>query len=206
MAIESFHGYVKTLEDAMLVINSVETGQLPVVAQRLTLSERLSIESGSCFVWTTEKTNISRWTDGLYWSASRIHGHFLVYKQIVNKVKIENGLIKKTISFITLKKNRFHLICYYKKGDVDKLERPVDILNRETDSVKVSMKSYKCTANEMVGDQRQIVVDDELMNIGLIMQQIPANIGSWIDSTISSCHNEFANSHHVNQLNKYLQL
>ena len=177
---ETFHGFIKTLEDAMLLINSVETGHCPPVQQRLSQAERRAIRSGSCFVWCQEESNISRWTDGLCWSASRIHGHFLVYKQHADKAKIENGLIKKTISFKTLKKNKYHLICYYKKQDIDTLDRPVDVLANER-LVDIQKPLYS-TANEL-----------------------KTNIGSWIDSKMNDQFFDDVGRFHVNQLNKYLE-
>jgi hypothetical protein len=39
------------------------------------------IASGSVFVFDEEESGIKRWTDGLFWSASRILGNFLLYRE-----------------------------------------------------------------------------------------------------------------------------
>jgi hypothetical protein len=41
-------------------------------------SERRMITSGSVFVFDEDESGIKRWTDGFFWSPSRILGNFLV--------------------------------------------------------------------------------------------------------------------------------
>jgi hypothetical protein len=44
-------------------------------------AERKMITSGSVFVFDEDESGIKRWTDGLYWSPSRILGNFLLYRE-----------------------------------------------------------------------------------------------------------------------------
>lgn len=39
------------------------------------------ITSGSVFVFDEDESGIKRWTDGFYWSPSRILGNFLLYRE-----------------------------------------------------------------------------------------------------------------------------
>lgn len=39
------------------------------------------ITSGSVFVFDEEESGIKRWTDGFFWSPSRILGNFLLYRE-----------------------------------------------------------------------------------------------------------------------------
>ena len=199
--IESSRFYVKTLEDAMLVINAVELGELPIVSKRLSPKDRLAIESGSCFVWREGHSKISRWTDGFYWTASRIHGHFLVYKQTLNRVKVEDGLIKKTISFITLSKNKFHLVCYYKKSDIENLMRPIDVLNTDSEATKRvenSLEKVSMTENEST--------DENTSPLPTLPSIAVLNIGSWIDKDINDQFRERVSQSAILELNKNFDL
>ena len=173
---ESFKGYIKTLEDAMIVINKVEKNLLPLTMERISKSNGKLIESGNCYVWSSEKTSISRWTDGLYWSASRIHGHFLVYKQMESKIRLEDGLIKKTVSLTTLNKKKYHLVCYYKKSDIENLARP----------------------SESCSPTRQPIRDNPT--------HLLVDIGSWIDKNADMLNQCQISKNQICQLNKYLEL
>lgn len=43
------------------------------------------ISSGSVFVFDEEESGIKRWTDGFFWSPSRILGNFLLYRETDKK-------------------------------------------------------------------------------------------------------------------------
>ncbi|RMX76403.1 hypothetical protein D0869_10759 [Hortaea werneckii] len=60
-------------------------GLLPRVQRRLSEKERQSIKSGSVFVWDEREAGMRRWTDGKSWSASRVSGSFLTYREMEGK-------------------------------------------------------------------------------------------------------------------------
>eukprot|EP00834_Sanchytrium_tribonematis_P005073 NODE_285_length_10753_cov_0.438615.p5 type:complete len:226 gc:universal NODE_285_length_10753_cov_0.438615:6349-7026(+) len=211
----TFVGYIKTLEDAMLLINEVEIGNLELIKKRLNAHERQKIKSGSCFVWCTQKSEITRWTDGICWSQSRIHGHFLVYKQVSKKEKIVGGLLKKTISINTLQKNKYHLICYYLKSDVESLKRPIECFNCSNGTNVEKQPNKKIPAESA---RKQSVINSLCRENGLDNSNLDKNqakgllypirssidIGKWI-SAYGQCHNAVTD-HQIAKLNKHMQL
>jgi Gti1/Pac2 family transcription factor len=60
-------------------------GLLPRVQRRLSEKGRQSIRSGSVFVWDEREADMRRWTDGKSWSASRVSGSFLTYREMEGK-------------------------------------------------------------------------------------------------------------------------
>lgn len=87
----TFHGYILSVEDALGVIEAALSGKLPLVHRRPVERERPDlIKLGNVFVFVEEASNIKRWTDSLTWSASRILGPFLIYREL------ERGAARKT--------------------------------------------------------------------------------------------------------------
>ncbi|KAH9905976.1 Gti1/Pac2 family-domain-containing protein [Xylariomycetidae sp. FL2044] len=82
---ETYHGYVRTPADAIKLFEACRLGQLPRVQRRLSEKERQSIRSGSVFVWDEREAGMRRWTDGKSWSASRVSGSFLTYREMEGK-------------------------------------------------------------------------------------------------------------------------
>lgn len=141
---ESFVGYIKTPQDALLVFEACRRGILNRVQRRLTSKERMDIRSGSVFAWDEREAGMRRWTDGRTWSPSRVLGSFLTYKELDTKRRPRrppamlpgvkqvafsykhNGLIKQSFSICTASNQKIHLISYYAKSDVlsGKLTRP----------------------------------------------------------------------------------
>lgn len=72
-------GWIETTGDALLILEAARRGLIPRVTRRLVDSERKMITSGSVFVFDEDESGIKRWTDGFFWSPSRILGNFLVY-------------------------------------------------------------------------------------------------------------------------------
>ncbi|KAJ2769272.1 Gluconate transport-inducing protein [Coemansia nantahalensis] len=79
---ETFHGFVDTAFDALLLFDACCDGRLPRVQRRFGDRERQSIRSGAVYVWDEEETGMRRWTDGRTWSPSRVHGCFLIYYEL----------------------------------------------------------------------------------------------------------------------------
>lgn len=82
---ETYHGYVRTPADAIKLFEACRLGLLPRVQRRLSEKERQSISSGSVFVWDEREAGMRRWTDGKSWSASRVSGSFLTYREMEGK-------------------------------------------------------------------------------------------------------------------------
>ncbi|CAH0019065.1 unnamed protein product [Clonostachys rhizophaga] len=82
---ETYFGYVRTPADAIKLFEACRLGLLPRVQRRLSEKERQSIRSGSVFVWDEREAGMRRWTDGKSWSASRVSGSFLTYREMEGK-------------------------------------------------------------------------------------------------------------------------
>src|SRR5256885_722914 len=84
---ETYFGYVKSPADAILLFEACRMGFLSRIQRRLSEKERSSIRSGSVFVWDEREAGMRRWTDGKSWSASRVSGSFLTYRELESKRK-----------------------------------------------------------------------------------------------------------------------
>jgi Gti1/Pac2 family transcription factor len=84
-SMETYHGHVRNPQDAIILFEACRIGQLPRVQRRLSEKERQSIRSGSVFVWDEREAGMRRWTDGKSWSASRVSGSFLTYREMEGK-------------------------------------------------------------------------------------------------------------------------
>ncbi|KAL8775127.1 MAG: hypothetical protein Q9209_000606 [Squamulea sp. 1 TL-2023] len=82
---ETYSGHVRTPADAIVLFEACRLGLLPRVQRRLSEKERQSIKSGSVFVWDEREAGMRRWTDGKSWSASRVSGSFLTYREMEGK-------------------------------------------------------------------------------------------------------------------------
>ncbi|ODQ51349.1 hypothetical protein SAICODRAFT_95426 [Saitoella complicata NRRL Y-17804] len=82
---ETYYGHVHTPTDAIILFEACRIGVLPRVQRRLSEKERASIRSGSVFVWDEREAGMRRWTDGKSWSASRVAGSFLTYREMEGK-------------------------------------------------------------------------------------------------------------------------
>lgn len=82
---ETYYGHVRTPADAIVLFEACRLGLLPRVQRRLSEKERQSIRSGSVFVWDEREAGMRRWTDGKSWSASRVSGSFLTYREMEGK-------------------------------------------------------------------------------------------------------------------------
>ncbi|KAJ7280727.1 Gti1/Pac2 family-domain-containing protein [Mycena rebaudengoi] len=74
-------GWIATTGDALLILEAARRGLIPRVTRRLVDAERRMICSGSVFVFDEDESGIKRWTDGFFWSPSRILGNFLLYRE-----------------------------------------------------------------------------------------------------------------------------
>ncbi len=149
---ETYHGYVRTPADAIKLFEACRLGLLPRVQRRLSEKERQSIRSGSVFVWDEREAGMRRWTDGKSWSASRVSGSFLTYREMEGKrgggfgtgrrvgkdgrISEEDvddgepegyrykadGLMKQSFSITTSGNQHLHLISYYARPQAGQAE------------------------------------------------------------------------------------
>ncbi|KAI1734635.1 Gti1/Pac2 family-domain-containing protein [Xylaria scruposa] len=85
LTMETYNGCVRTPADAIKLFEACRLGLLPRVQRRLSEKERQSIRPGSVFVWDEREAGMRRWTDGKSWSASRVSGSFLTYREMEGK-------------------------------------------------------------------------------------------------------------------------
>ncbi|CAN3356285.1 hypothetical protein DICA3_C01750 [Diutina catenulata] len=112
----TYQGRIRTLYDALLILEATRLDILPTINRRLTPPERSQyIKPNTVFVWNETKCGMKRWTDGKLWSASKVyHGQFLIYRQLTKDKEVDpNGLIKQSFSVVNKQNHRLHLICYY---------------------------------------------------------------------------------------------
>ncbi|BFZ56914.1 Gluconate transport-inducing protein [Savitreella phatthalungensis] len=81
----TYLGHVRTPQDATLLFEACRLGILPRIQRRLSDRERAAIRTGSVFVWDEKEAGMRRWTDGKSWSASRVSGSFLTYREMEGK-------------------------------------------------------------------------------------------------------------------------
>ncbi|EJD40828.1 hypothetical protein AURDEDRAFT_115700 [Auricularia subglabra TFB-10046 SS5] len=81
-------GFIETTGDALLILEAARRGIIPRVTRRLVEAERKMIDTGAVFVFDAEESGIKRWTDGFFWSPSRILGNFLLYRETDKKAHL----------------------------------------------------------------------------------------------------------------------
>lgn len=79
---ETYNGHIKTQNDAILLFEACRLGFIPRIRRRLSERERLQIRSGCIYIWEEGEASMKRWTDGKAWSASRVSGSFLTYREM----------------------------------------------------------------------------------------------------------------------------
>lgn len=123
----SYYGYCQTQLDCLILFEAARQGLISKRKERLSVTERESIASGAIFIWDEQETGIRRWTDGKFWSTSRVLSHFLVYRELDNiKKSVASsgcrikpyGLCKQATNIINDNSSKMHLIGYYSKRDV----------------------------------------------------------------------------------------
>lgn len=117
----TYQGRIRTLYDALLILEATRLDMLPTINRRLTPPERSQyIKPNTVFVWNETKCGMRRWTDGKLWLALKVyHGQFLIYKQLTKDKEIDpNGLVKQLFLVVNKQNHRLHLICYYKNDEM----------------------------------------------------------------------------------------
>jgi Gti1/Pac2 family len=149
----TYIGYIKSAHDAILLLSAcdlpsdasspkspqntqLQSKTIPPprrVTRRLLDAERADMVSSGCvFAWDEKEAGMKRWTDGRVWSASRVSGCFLTYRELEARKKSNNathdgptsnqykpeGLIKQSFSITTASGRKLHVISYFTKRDV----------------------------------------------------------------------------------------
>ncbi|KAI8830324.1 Gti1/Pac2 family-domain-containing protein [Chytriomyces cf. hyalinus JEL632] len=144
--VETFYGYVKNRLDALLLIEACIAGSLyPLNVIPADLSQ-MNIRSGTVLVFAENNHHsmMVRWRDGERWSPSRIHGQFLLYREVAstrntqhsplttaetctrfstsgarpNTRLVPNGFAKRTITLTGSDTKRYRVISYFYPSDV----------------------------------------------------------------------------------------
>jgi len=159
---ESYIGHVQTQLDAIILFEACRLGLLPRIRRRLTDRERLRIGSGCVFIWDEHEAGLKRWTDGKSWSASRVSGSFLCYREMDFSKKRgagsssssnshssgddeelrykKDGLYKQSFSLTTATGLKLHMISYYKRSDLTLLKQPSK--DEALSSIQIPMDLY----------------------------------------------------------------
>ncbi|ADM11783.1 gluconate transport-inducing protein [Encephalitozoon intestinalis ATCC 50506] len=133
-------GYIKTYEEACLVVHAVRLGYFSTIEGRLAPEEREKIRSGDIFCFVESPNGIKRWTDGKTWSPSKIHGQFLLYQEVpkhMNKSAIGKRNRQKSLLGISKRGRTREKIINWD----DKLS-----LNKKTISICLQNKTYHVIA------------------------------------------------------------
>ncbi|KDN51991.1 hypothetical protein K437DRAFT_45028 [Tilletiaria anomala UBC 951] len=134
----TYFGMIRTTADVIRLLaatdlpNGTPNNPPRRIMRRLLESERISlVRAGTVFAWDEKEAGMRRWTDGRCWSASRVSGCFLTYRELevrkhrngapggptANQYKVD-GLIKQSFSMITGSNRKMHVINYYTKRDL----------------------------------------------------------------------------------------
>ncbi|KAJ3078234.1 hypothetical protein HK100_010786, partial [Physocladia obscura] len=138
---ESWFGFVKERADAVLLVEAVIAGTVKALKM---VPADATLRSGSVIVFAESslQTQMTRWRDGESWSPSRIHGPFLLYREVEstkgkvavaaqnekcrfgttsfrpNSRPVQNGFAKRTITLIGSDNNKYRVISYFFPQDV----------------------------------------------------------------------------------------
>lgn len=103
--IESCRCCLHSEQECHDLIRYAQMGYIGRIRRRLNEKEKNKIKPGSIFIYKEQESGIKRWTDKKEWTPSRVHGIFLIYRDL-------NGpLLKKTYS-IELKDGKYHIVAY----------------------------------------------------------------------------------------------
>jgi hypothetical protein len=137
----TYIGHVESVTDALCLFEACRLQLLPMARRRLSDSERSLVTSGAVFVWCEQESGVKRWTDGHNWSASRVQGSFLTYRQVDDDARLlTDGLVKRGISLLRSDGYKMHLVGYHTTRSIDSLQRPS--LDERLASVRVCQHLY----------------------------------------------------------------
>lgn len=167
----SYTGFIGSTKDAVLVIQAVLAGDFPLVDHRPQDKERADlIKSGNVFVFIEELSGIKRWTDGISWSASRILGRFLVYRELDPASVNEKDDKRKRRKHLDLAPSLRHNSAYdFPEQKMPDYRNPVDLyrardLAHRPDSFQPAPRQY--TQPTRVMEDRSLIKKTLLVTTG----------------------------------------
>ncbi|KAH8091392.1 Gti1/Pac2 family-domain-containing protein [Cristinia sonorae] len=136
-----FRAWIKTTYDALLVFEAARQGLVPRVMRRFHDAEKRSmIVSGAVLVFTEEESGIKRWTDPFVWTASRMLGNFMIYRERyevgASASPYSRAIISAAVRGVTLVRNPEVERCIYGGWNRGK-ELKVDGLMKKTISFPI---------------------------------------------------------------------
>ncbi|KAI9141740.1 Gti1/Pac2 family-domain-containing protein [Paraphysoderma sedebokerense] len=125
---------IENVMDAVLLVEASRLGIVTRMKTRLSDSYQRGIEPGTAFIYDEEESRIKRWTDGMSWSAGRVSGAFLLYKeQAQNGIRLEMSFFKKTLLVESSSGQKYHLVYYgvdpASFPQIKDLPRPIEVFN-----------------------------------------------------------------------------
>lgn len=150
---ESYHGLIITAQDAIILVEASRKKLIPTVSRRLTDYERATlVKNGAVFVWNENSSNMKRWTDGKNWSASRVNGVFLSYKEMQPTrtkercVSYKNkGLVEQSFSVPLKCGGKVHVVSYLTNDFASQGELPRPSIDRQFTGLSIDMSLYPRT-------------------------------------------------------------
>ncbi|KAJ3024053.1 UNVERIFIED_CONTAM: hypothetical protein HDU68_008341 [Siphonaria sp. JEL0065] len=173
---ETWKGFIKDATDASMIIEACVANMLqPLNIVPMSLSD-LQIRSGTVLVFAENSSmgQMVRWRDGCRWSASRLQGPFLLYREVeasnnnssmeverdvrfVNTVVrgktmfVANGMAKRTLTLTGSDGNRYRVISYFYPCDVGHLYGdPVVDKNSQMLACPSQLPEFSRFANKVV--------------------------------------------------------
>lgn len=129
-------GYLRSYDEAFLIVHALRLGYISPIRKRLTQRERDEINTGNIYIFIENKTMMVRWTDGCTWSPSKILGPFLLYKE-VPKHMTKNATMKQRDA----KTSKPKCIPIEKQLQIDKL-----VMHKKTVSIAHAGDVYHIVA------------------------------------------------------------
>ncbi|KAI9299508.1 Gti1/Pac2 family-domain-containing protein [Cunninghamella echinulata] len=176
---ETYIGYIKTPQDALLIFEACRKGQLNRVQRRLSSKERIHIQSGSIFAWDEKEAGMRRWTDGKTWSPSRVLGSFLTYRELDTKRRPRRPSHSSTSSASShhlhhhhhpyhkspssSNSNNNHSLCSYKQDGLIKQSFSICTSNNQ----KLHLISYYNKRDVLNGKLKQPTMDPLLSTLSI---------------------------------------
>lgn len=157
---ETFHGYIETTRDSLLLFEACKRDMLPRIKRRLQDKERHLIRSGTIFCFDEKESGVKRWTDGLVWSPSRILGNFLIYRELDDK-KVPRSRSADINATITLSQEEEGQVTMKGRSNSSGYIVAPDFLRRQREKALIgSLKnSYRFKRNGLVKKSMSLIVD-----------------------------------------------
>ncbi|KAJ8660247.1 hypothetical protein O0I10_004107 [Lichtheimia ornata] len=197
---ETYIGYIKTPQDALIVFEACRRGQLHRVQRRLSTKERIHIQSGSVFAWDEREAGMRRWTDGRTWSPSRVLGSFLTYRELDTKRRPRRSSSSSTSSAHQHHHHQHHhhapvskaaSACSYKPDGLIKQSFSICTAANQ----KLHLISYYTKADVLAGRLKQPSADSMLSQIvvpkGLYPELNPLDTSGGHSATIHNMRQSY---------------